>query len=53
MKNIIATCILSAAIVGIHGVASAADAVKAQYKADVAAADADYKTAKAKVDHAK
>lgn len=48
MRRIIATCILTAAAFGAHGLASAADAVKAQYKADVAAADADYKTAKAK-----
>ncbi|EJL91323.1 hypothetical protein PMI16_01636 [Herbaspirillum sp. CF444] len=48
MKKIIATCILTAAAFGAHSLASAADAVKSQYKADVAAADADYKTAKAK-----
>lgn len=48
MKKFIATCILTAASFGAHSLATAADAVKSQYKADVAAADADYKTAKAK-----
>lgn len=48
MKKFIATCILTAASFGAHSLANAADAVKSQYKADVAAADADYKTAKAK-----
>ena len=48
MKKFIATCILTAASFGAHSLATAADAVKSQYKADVAAADADYKAAKAK-----
>jgi|SRR5450830_890480 len=48
MKKIIASCILSAAIIGVHGMASAADPIKSQYKADVASADADYKTGKEK-----
>lgn len=47
MKKFIATCILASAF-GAHSLATAADAVKAQYKADVTAADADYKAAKAK-----
>lgn len=48
MKKVIATCILTAAVLGIHAFASAADAVKSQYKADVAAADSTYKAAMAK-----
>ena len=48
MKKFIAAYILTSAALGAHGLASAADAVKSQYKADVASADADYKTAKAK-----
>lgn len=48
MKKFVATCILTTAVLGIHALASAADAVKSQYKADVASADADYKAAMAK-----
>jgi|SRR5450830_991790 len=48
MKKLIATCILTAAAFGAHSLANAADPVKSRYKADVATADADYKTAKAK-----
>ncbi|MFL9923231.1 cell envelope biogenesis protein TolA [Herbaspirillum lusitanum] len=49
MKKIIATMILGAAAMGMTATASyAADAAKAQYKADVKKADADYKLAKKK-----
>lgn len=48
MKKLVATCILTTAMLGAHTLASAADAVKSQYKADVASADADYKAAMAK-----
>jgi len=50
MNKIIATLVFSAATLGMHSAAMAADPVKAQYKAAVASADADYKEAKAKCD---
>jgi len=47
-KNIIAMLIAGATVIGMQGGALAADANKAQYKADVSKADADYKMAKKK-----
>lgn len=46
MKRIIATLIFSVAFINIQGAAFAADPTAAQYKADKAKADADYKAAK-------
>ncbi|WDZ97146.1 cell envelope biogenesis protein TolA [Herbaspirillum sp. WKF16] len=48
MKKIIATLIFGAAAVGMHGASFAADANGAQYKADKAKAEEDYKVAKKK-----
>ncbi|TWC62412.1 cell envelope biogenesis protein TolA [Herbaspirillum sp. SJZ099] len=48
MKTIIATMIFGAAAIGMQGAAFAADPNAAQYKADKARADADYKMAKKK-----
>jgi hypothetical protein len=48
MKKIIATMIFGAAAIGMHGAVFAADPAAAQYKADKAKADADYKAAKKK-----
>lgn len=48
MKKIIATLVFGASAIGLCSGALAADANKSQYKADVAKADTDYKTAKKK-----
>lgn len=49
MKKIIATVIFTASAIGLCSTSAfAADATKAQYKADVSKADADYKMAKKK-----